>query len=181
MAGSQTKKILYHKYQPTATGWNIESWNIHANDGEVFKLKETIDNRGRVVLLEFLKNGELADNPPCFSANRVYFEYVDGKIIEHLFHFDKALDQNCEMHFKTIYHLNKSNFIFKMERFYKPFDSAKTTLAKTYSDNLEIEYYYHSFAKMNGIYPVNENYKFKGGYYYGDEPEKSSILGAIRH
>lgn len=49
------------------------------------------------------------------------------------------------------------------------------------SFQLEIDYFYHSFAKMNGVYPVSRNYKFdEDHYYYGDEPEKTSILEGLR-
>lgn len=47
--------------------------------------------------------------------------------------------------------------------------------------NLQVDYYYyHSFARMNGFYPVNKNYEFISDYYYGDQPEKESIQEELK-
>jgi len=98
------------------------------------------------------------------------------------------------MPFKTIYHLN-NNYISRTETFRK-FDTinfSKNELAelKKYvseyelnicndSTNTEIEFYYHSFAKMNGVYPTNKDYKYDPNYYYGDIPENKSIINGIK-
>ena len=190
-------RVLFHAFSPTASSWNIEKWNIDENSKEIYILKETIDNKGRVVKLEFLKNGKLIDDPLCYLANKVEYDYDDNKVTETLFHFDKELiGTDCEMYYKTVYHLNDDNFITQLERFtkynfdglteseienWKKWVPEKVILTDTSKQNLEIEYYYHSFAKMNGIYPVNRHYDFKDDYYYGNEPEKSSILKAIEN
>lgn len=44
---------------------------------------------------------------------------------------------------------------------------------------LWVDYYYYSFAKMNGIYPVSKNYvldiEYFGQEYFTDEPEFPSV------
>jgi hypothetical protein len=190
-------RVLIHVYSSTTSSWNIEKWNINDNSKEIYTLKETIDNEGRVVKLEFLENGKLIDDPLCYLANKVEYDYDENKVTETLYHFDEELlATECEMHYRTIYHLDDNNAISYLERFAKyNFDGLteteienwkiwvpeKVILTDTLGQNLQIEYYYHSFAKMNGIYPVNRQYKFIDDYYYGDEPEKSSILKAIEN
>lgn len=47
---------------------------------------------------------------------------------------------------------------------------------------LKVDYFYHSFGKMNGIYPVSENFELnEAHHYYGDEPEKTSILNGLKN
>ena len=103
-------RVLIHAYSPTTSSWNIEKWNIDDNSKEIYTLKETIDNEGRVVKLEFLENGKLIDDPLCYLANKVEYHYDENIVTETLYHFDEELlATECEMHYKTIYHLDDNN------------------------------------------------------------------------
>ena len=152
-----------------------------------------------MILLEFLKNGELITDNLYYLANRVKFEYLENQIIETLYDSDQELlATDCEMWYKSVHYLNKDNQIERIERFSKydftniskdEIEKWKTEWApelrieKPDSETmLQVDYFYHSFGKMNGIYPVSENFKLNEAHYYnGDEPEKTSILNGIKN
>ena len=187
--------IYYHTYSPTASSWDIIQWNVSDKSNHKWILKETMDTYGRVIELEFLKDGKLIEDPLCYLANRVVFEYYENRIIETLYQGnEELLATDCEMYFRTVYHLNKENYIIKKELFAKyDLEGADEQVKANWrewvpeykiivdspEERFQIEYYYHSFAKMNGIYPVNKYYKFIDDYYYGDQPEKESIKKGI--
>ena len=189
------QEVDYHLYSPTASSWDIVEFSLYNKKGHQFLLKETIDNKGRVIELEFLKDGKLINDPLCYLANRVKFEYLDNKIIETLYHNNQYLfATDCEMYFQTVYNLDDAGYILKTESIsiYDSSEVEKDEIEKlkewfpekkiemdSIGKNLEVEYYYHSSAKMNGIYPINRNYKYIDDYYYGDEPENFSILKGI--
>jgi hypothetical protein len=188
--------VLYHSYTATASSWDIIKWNVKDTINIPYILQETVDNNGRVKKLEFLKNGKLIGDILCYLANKVTFEYNSNKIIETLYQGNEVpLATDCEMYYKTIYYLDADGFITKTESFAK-YDFSKSSkleitqlqesvpeyvvkLAENETD-MQINYYYHSFAKMNGIYPVQKNFKFTNEDYYGNEPEKASIEKGIR-
>jgi len=188
------KKVIFHEYTPTASRWNIFRWNLTDTTNVIWTLKEIVDKKGRVKELDFLKNGELIDDYLCYLANRVTYEYKKGQIIEKLFQGEQELlATDCEMPYKAIYHLDNHNYILKIEFFAKyDFSGMDSAAIKQWKEwvpehkiltpdslQLQVDYYYHSYAKMNGIYPVSKNYKLVEDYYYGDEPEKSSIKNGI--
>src|SRR5690606_35071795 len=110
----------------------------------------------------------------CYLPNKVTFEYYENMIVEILYQSNEfPVATDCEMWYKSIYHLNKDNEIELIEHFSK-FDFSGMNLTEIESlkgylqpehfiekpeatNMLQIEYYYHSFAKMNGIYPVSKN------------------------
>ncbi len=188
------ESVIFHKYSPTASSWDIIEWNVKDTSNAIWILKETIDNEGRVAQLEFLKNGKLIGDHLCYLANRVTFEYKDNLIIETLFSGDLHLmATDCEMPYKTIYHLDKENYIEKVEIFAKydftGMDSIQIKQWKEWvpeykvltpeENKFQIDYYYHSYAMLKGLYPVSRNYELIEDYYYGDEPEKSSIKSGL--
>jgi len=192
---SQNEKVLIHEFSPTASSWNVEKWN---SDKKLtgYQIRESVDSKNRVVKLEFMKNGKVLENRLCYLPTVVEYEYQAEKIIENLYANGERMEATeCEMPYKTVYHL-KNNYIEKVERFSKfdtiNFSKEEITELKKYvpeynltvcndSMNCEIEFYYHSFAKMDGIYPVNKNYKYDSeNYYYGDEPEAETILNGIK-
>jgi hypothetical protein len=189
------QEVDYHLYSPTASSWDIVEFSLYDTTGHRYLLKETIDDKGRVTQLEFLKDGKLINDPLCYLVNRVTFEYFDNKIVETLYHNEQVLlATDCEMHFRTIYHLDDEGYIEKTEsdakydfsgiekaeiEKWKEWVPERKIEIDSIGKNLEVEYYYHSSAKMNGIYPINRNYKYIDDYYYGDEPENFSILKGI--
>lgn len=188
-----TEKVLIHECGETSSSYNLIKWNITDKDNRL-ALKETVDRKGRVTKLEYLVNqngGSL-----CYLPDVVEYEYEKNKIIEKLYKNGIEMEATeCEMPYKTIYHLNK-NYIEKVETFFKfdtiNFSKGEITEIKKYipehrilicndTTNSEVEFYYHSYAKMNGIYPTNKNYKYdQNNYYYGDEPEAESIVNGIK-
>lgn len=188
-------KVFFHEYTPTASSWNVIEWNIQDTANVIWAIKETVDPEGRVTELQFLKKGSLISNYLCYLPNRVTYEYIEGQIIETLFSFDQPLTAtDCEMNFKAVYHLDNENYINKIEYFSKydfsGLDSAEIIQWKIWvpeysfitpdSAQLQVAYYYHSYAKMRGLFPVSRNFKLVEDYYYGDEPEKTSIKNGIK-
>jgi len=195
---SYGQKILYHEFSPTASDWDIIKWNTKKNPEKDFILKEYVDEKGRVTGLEFLKDNKPFEGYLCYLPDKVTFEYYDNKIVETLYQSNEfPLATDCEMWYKSIYHLNKDNTIEFVERFSK-FDFSGMNsdeikklkeylqpeyyLEKADSENsLQIEYYYYSFSKMNGIYPVSKNYIFdENDEYFENEPERSSIKQSLK-
>jgi hypothetical protein len=192
---SQTERILIHEFNPTASSWNVEKWNSD-NDKNPYQIRETVDSKNRVLKLEFTKNGKVLENRLCYLPTIVEYEYQTDRITERLYSNGQPMEATeCEMPFKTIYHL-KDNYITKVETFRK-FDTLNFSknelkeLRKYVSEyelticndstNTQVDFYYHSFVKMNGIYPTNKSYKYDpNNYYYGDEPEAESIVSGIK-
>ena len=191
----EQRNVLLHSYSPTASNWKIIEWNIRDTVNIRWVLKELVDEKGRVSELQFLKDDKLISNPLCYLANRVTFDYQENKIIARYYHhYDELIANECEMPYKSIYHL-EGNYIISIESFFKfdtiHFTNEELQEIKQYipehthyycndSVNMEVDYYLHSFAKMDGVYPVNKGYKFVyGHYYYDKEPVNASILKGI--
>lgn len=195
---SYGQKILYHEYSPTASDWDIIEWNTKKNLEKGFILKEYVDEKGRVTELFFFKDNNLLEEYLCYLPNKVTFEYFEDKIVETLYQSNEfPLATDCEMWYKSIYHLSKDDEIELVERFSefdfsgmnsREIESMKKSLQSEHfiqkadsEQALQIEYYYYSFAKMNGIYPVSKNYVFdKNDEYFENEPEKSSIKQSLK-
>ena len=202
------EKILFHEYSPTASNWDIIQWNISDTTNVIWVLKEVVDKQGRVKELVFLENGKVDFHGLCYLTTRVTYEYQDRKIIERFYIADDPmLATECEMNYMSIYHLDEENYIEKKENFFafdfSDMDSISIKIIKEEIPEhntvipgsvpitmggfelepiqLEINYYYFSYAKMNGIYPISRNYILKNDddYYYGDEPERTSIVNGI--
>jgi hypothetical protein len=189
------QEVDYHMYSPTASGWDIVEYSLYDTSGTKYLLKEYIDTKGRVTELQFLKDGLLIDDPLCYLANRVTFEYSENRIIETLYHGEQTLiATDCEMYFQTTYHLGNEGYIIETESLAKyDFNGLEKNEIEKWKEwvpelkivkdttglNLQVEYYYHSRAKMNGVYPVNRNYVLVEDGYYGDEPERISILKGL--
>lgn len=115
---SYGQKILYHEYSPTASDWDVIEWNTKKNPEKDFILKEYVDEKGRVTALDFLKDNKLLENYLCYLPNKITFEYYDNKIVETLYQsYEFPVATDCEMWYKSIYHLNEDNTIELVERF----------------------------------------------------------------
>jgi hypothetical protein len=182
-------KILYHEYYETASDYDITRWNINDTVKNKCYIKETVDEKGRVKQLDFLLNGKYVSGL-CYLANKVTYEYIGNKIIERLFiNNEPMLGNDCEVSYKSIYHLDSEKYITKIER-YSAYDSINLSRSELIkwkkwvpeysveglnSEQLSINYYLYSYAKMNGLYPVSINYKISTEKNFGDQPEKKSI------
>lgn len=188
--------ILYHEYSPTASSWDVIEWNTSKPIDKNWIIKEIVDRKGRVIELQFLKDGKLIEDPLCYLANKVKFEYTKTSIVEILYHFDEEIiATECEMKYKTIYHLDNNKYIHKIESFakydFEGLDSVEIanwhqwvpeySMVSADSVDAQIEYYYHSFAKFKELYPISKNYKLdRSNYYFGSEPEEKSISKGIK-
>lgn len=192
---SSAQNVIYHSF---LTGTNdkrpiiIERWKN--KDYSKKQIRETIDNKNRVTQLEFLRNGKLSEFG-YFPIAKVTYEYAENKIIETT--FDKYKEtlyvDKYVAHYQSIYHLDKNGFIEKVERIsdFEKRDSIYAELnisppskaeleqeSKEYQFHyysgkpIEIEFYKYSFTKLDGLYPVSEdyivekNYEKKYSYYW---------------
>lgn len=196
-SGLSEEKVVYHSILAGVSDKRpiiIEKWNN--NVFRIKQIRETTDKKNRVTKLEFLRNSKLSEYG-YFPITKVTYEYTENKIIE------TSYDKNGETlyvdkhvaHYQSIYHLNKNGFIEKVERIsdFKKRDSiwselnmlppSKAELEKEskeyqlyyYSEKpIEIEFYKYSYSKLDGIYPVSEDYIVENNYeekyiYYGIE------------
>lgn len=192
---SSAQNVIYHSI---LTGINdkrpiiIERWNNKVHSKK--QIRETIDNKNRVTQLEFLRNGKLSEFG-YFPIAKVTYEYTENKIVETTFdkHEETLYVDKYVAHYQSIYHLNKKGFIEKVERIsnfekrdsiYAELNMSPPTKAELeeeskeyqlyyYSEKpIEIEFYKYSFTKLDGLYPVSEdyivekNYEKKYSYYW---------------
>jgi hypothetical protein len=191
---SQKPHTFYHKYEETASDYRIIQWNIGDTSGEDYLLKETVDNKGRVIKLEFLYKGQPASSL-CYLANKVTFEYASHRVIESLFLSEELMyATDCEMQYKSIYEMGKENFLIRVHQFSR-YDSSNLRgstiqqwkkwvpehlILNQHGRQLEIEYYRYSYAKLNGVYPVSKNFKIDNQYFSDHEAERQLIVAGIR-
>ena len=191
----KVETVLFHEYSPTSSSWDITKWNILDTSDVRFVLEETVDWKGRVTELRYLDNGEIYADPLCYLPTRVTFSYDQNTITETLYHGREILlTTDCEMSYKKIYHLN-SNYIERIETFSK-YDSINvpqdiinqlkkvvpeyTNYTCSDSVNTSVEYYIHSYAKLNSIYPVNHGYRLdQENHFYGGQPEREAVENTL--
>ena len=191
---AQKLHTYYHKYSPTASDYDIVQWKLSDTTRQNFLLKETVDNKGRVIKLEFL-NKALPGSSLCYLADKVIFKYQGRQIIETLYLSDTLMyATDCEMYYKSIYQLDRRNFITRIDRFakYNLLNLGGSSLKQwkelvpehiilnSRVTPLQIDYYRYSYAKLNGIYPASKNFELADEHYYGDEPERKLIVTGLR-
>lgn len=190
----QNERVLYHECCSTASSLQIDKWNITDKDNRC-AMRETVDEKGRVKRLEFLINN--GGPSLCYLPTIVEYEYTENLIIETLFdnRKEKMIANECEMNYKTIYHLN-DGYIIKSETFFHidsiSYSPSEIEEVKKYINpyieyevvdtvNSFVEFYALSFAKYNGKFPTNSGYEFpEGNYYYDREPVSSEIKNALK-
>jgi hypothetical protein len=193
LVSCQDEKVLYHECCTTASSLKIDNWNINDKDNRC-AMRETIDEKGRVKRLEFLINN--GGPSLCYLPTIVEYEYTENTITETLFDNknEKMIANECEMNYKTIYHLS-DGYIIRCETFfhidsvlYSPSEIEESKkYIKPYvvyevadTINTFVEFYALSFAKYNGKFPTNKGYEFAdGNYYYDIEPMNSEFRKAL--
>lgn len=190
---AQAQTVLYHEYTSTASDWDIVQWNTPDTNSE-WRLREHVDIAGRVIMLEFLHNDSLNDRTLCYLASKVVYNYTDTSIIELLFQNNLPIVNNeCDLYHKTIYHIDRDNYIKYVEIFALYDTTVLSPKEVVYmqqyipphsiyypdSSQMTVDYYYYSYAKMNGIYPVSKNYKVVPDSDHSNEPEQTSINKGI--
>ena len=171
-------KVVYHEYSPTSSDYDIIRWNVKDTIGLIWVLKETTDTLGRVIELEFLKNGEIIDDNLCYLPNTITYSYTDNTIIEtNYMDYEPMMFNDCENVYKCIYHLAENDFIVKTEshslldttnlsneeinlykKYYKPLSFGYPCNESEYRCLLNVDGYKYSFSKKDGLYPVSMNF-----------------------
>lgn len=155
---------LYHSYELTASDYKIIRWNIPKDSLHYFDeyIEETVDKNGRVIELKFLKNGKFTKDRLCYLPDIVRFEYPSNNIIivkEYNADGTKLEDEDCPYtdNYKTIYKLDNNKNLIKPKDF-------------TY-----IGYYLKSFAKLNRVFPINDNFNFQDTEIYNKVEEEDAL------
>src|SRR6266446_7554698 len=87
------QKVSYHQFEPTASDYKIIRWNIPKDSLKFFQwyVEEQTDNKGRVVELQFLENGDWLRRRLCYLPDFVTYQYPDKKtIVECLYNSDSS-------------------------------------------------------------------------------------------
>jgi hypothetical protein len=190
------ERILKHEFEPTASDFRISKWNLKQNETSDYYLTEKVDSQNRVIELKFYKKSKSDFDHLCYLQTWIKYEYPnDFTIIQTNLNSNGVPEANieCEIASKIIYHLsNDKKRILKTEFEYKfdqtPYlkngwkEEAIIKLIKELKANEKtaniIDYYSKSFAKMNGIFPVNSEFNIE--QFYFSELEKERILIGVK-
>ncbi|MEI7802653.1 MAG: hypothetical protein WCI97_08420 [Bacteroidota bacterium] len=187
---------LYHSFKETASNFKIVQWNISPDSLPVCFIKETIDARGRVAELNYYKNGTTDFQTICYLFPIIKFEYPnDSTIIQYNLSGDgeKQDGLECATPYKTIFHLSHDNLTIKNSdsEFYVDtsywlnngltHDSIKKQLAELKNNEMLgafVNGYEDSYAKLNGLFPIANDFNFKDIYFSQlEKKEIERILG----
>jgi hypothetical protein len=165
-------RVIYHEYRPTdSSDTPIVQWDISSDSLPRWYIKESIDNHGRVIALQFYNGRNLNDYGVCGFIPWIKFEYPNDTTIIQSFLDTKGKfmgDLECGNPSQVKYHLSRDKkFILssRIEIFIDTISYLKRgyTMDKIIqlSNNLknetivnEINYYSMSKAKLNSIFPV---------------------------
>lgn len=193
------QKIAYHQYEPTVSDYRIVRWNIPKDSLKFFRryVEEQTDEKGRVVELRFLENGDWLKDRLCYLPDFVTYQYPDNKtIVECLYNSDssKMNGLECEVEYKTVYTIDGNYNITKARREYfadtsemiengfssRDINIEMTFLKKDISDSITLSdatgfvvYYLKSFSKLNRQFPVSK--KFSDHEWTGNDPESTDV------
>ena len=171
------QKTLFHEYYNTASDIHIKEWNIDKNDLPNQFVKETIDNKDRVIELKFFRNGSLKYSHLCFLSVWIKYEYPDDTTIVAYF-LDSEGKENaeieCGMPSKTTYNLSQDKKIilkttseYNLDKeFYLKNGWTESELKKAIeelesekSKDIVVDYYDKSFSKLSKEYPVSVDFE----------------------
>jgi hypothetical protein len=199
------ERIVYHRIY---TGSNedrpivVDSWN---DDTGRKQIRETVDGKNRVKKIEFLRDGELSEYGN-FPVALVTYEYIDNTIVETAYdkHEKNIYVDKYAAHYQSIYYLNPDGFIEDVKRISdfetvdpvwvetgieRPTQAQLEQESQEYFDHFykdkpfEVEFYKYSFHKLDGVYPVSENYSVDTNYekeYMDTSMEQGIIDGVIK-
>jgi len=190
------EKIIYHEFEPTASDFRITKWNLLEKELSNYYLSEKIDSKNRVTELKFYKNEQNDFEYLCFLPTWIKYEYPNDKmIIQTNLNYEGVPESNieCELPSKIIYHLSENQKeIVKTEYEYefdhKPYLKIGWTEKyikqlidelKSYEKNSNlVDSYSKSLVKLNGIFPVSNEFDLK--IFYFSELEKEKIKDGIK-
>jgi hypothetical protein len=190
------ENISYHKFEPTASDFGITKWDISQKDSSYYYLTEKVDSKNRVTELKFYENGKSSFDHLCYLQTWVKYEYPDDTtIIQTNLNSEGIPEANieCELPSKIIYHLseNKKSIIsteyeYEFDHIHyqkigwtKEFLSGIITELESHESNASIiDFYSKSLNKLNGIFPVNN--EFDIDTFYFSTLEKEKIINGIK-
>jgi hypothetical protein len=184
-------KIIYHEYEPTASDFAIVKWNISKDRLPKNYLRETIDDHGRVIELQFFENNSNLFDRLCYLSPWVKYEYPnDTTIIEYHLDGNGQPESNleCETPSKVTYYLNKNKTIILKTKPEYLVDTALylsngwtlnsineelMAIKKNQKTYPVIGYFSKSKSKLNGKFPVSTAFNIK--VFYFNITEKTEI------
>lgn len=190
------KKEIYHEFEPTASDFLIVKWNISKTILPKYYLKETIDRRGRVIELKFFEKNKIKTNRLCYLVPWIKFEYPNDTTIiqfnlDHNGNLESGLE--CEVPSKVTYTLNKSktqilesnpeyqlDFQYYLDNGWtnESISQAMELLKENQYSYQTIDYYSKSKSKLNGKYPVSNDFDIAS--YCFNQLEKQEIEKALK-
>ncbi|RXQ87120.1 hypothetical protein EO244_16705 [Ancylomarina salipaludis] len=169
-------KTFYHEFYETASDIHIKKWNINKANLPSAYVQETVDNQNRVIELKFFKNGTLDYTHLCYVSVWIKYEYPDNNTIIEYYLNSKGQENaefECEMPSRTTFKLSENQKIilsteskYKIDKsFYIENDFEESQLneiiksleSQANTDRV-VSYFCKSYYKMNGIYPVSNEF-----------------------
>jgi hypothetical protein len=184
------KKKYYHEFEPTASEFRITKWNIKQIDSVNYYVSEQIDSENRVIELKFYENGKNNFSHLCYLQTWVKYEYPNDTTIIQLNLNNKNVPETnieCESPSKITYHLSADQKLILRTEYEYDFDHSHyenigwteefiskilSELKSQESSASLINFYSKSFEKLNGIFPVNNEFDIKTFYFSKLEKEK---------
>jgi hypothetical protein len=184
------KKKYYHEFEPTASEFRITKWNIKQIDSVNYYVSEQIDSENRVIELKFYENGKNNFSHLCYLQTWVKYEYPNDTTIIQLNLNNKNVPEaniECESPSKITYHLSADQKLILRTEYEYDFDHSHyenigwteefiskilSELKSQESSASLINFYSKSFEKLNGIFPVNNEFDIKTFYFSKLEKEK---------
>ena len=195
--------VLYHSFEESTSSWYITRWNISVDSLPKQYLKETIDNKGRVIELSFFENDNLLTQMLCDFAPIIRFEYPnDSTIVVSKFWDDKNYAGNleCNSESKTTYYFDPDYFFLtyfkseiimsEIERSWwlsddgglteEQLNSSLESINREGEEPIDIWWYSFSYNKLNGISPVKRDFNVdKIPFLPEDEIMKNRIIETL--
>jgi len=190
------EKKYYHEFEPTASDFGITKWNIKQIDSVNYYVSERIDSENRVIELKFYENGKNNFSHLCYLQTWVKYEYPNDTTIIQLNLNDKGVPEaniECELPSKITYHLSADQKLILRTEYEYDFDHSHyknigwteefiskilLELKSQESNAFLIDFYSKSFEKLNGIFPVNNEYDIETFYF--SKLEKEKITSGIK-
>lgn len=197
---------LYHQYESTASDYQITKWNVRSDSLPVNYIREGVDEKERVIDVQFFQNHSLNYDIHCGLVPWLHYEYPnDTTIIEFGLNADssKSSSIDCGGDWKTTFYLSgDKQKILRVE--YEYFIDTVEWLTSGHNlqeidklylflkeeenrriPELFVYGYVKSKAKLGGLFPIGgefvETFNRLGNSYFGfSDAELVEILKAVK-
>lgn len=183
--------FLYHEFEPTASDFRILKRNISKEDLPHYYVIESVDLKGRVIELKFCDQGGVISDNLCYLTPWYKFEYPnENTIIVHHFESDGSKQSvfECDTWYKTTYTIDNTKtrildseieYDFDIEKLANylewTVEEVNSDLKKRYDNQpkpIIIIGYGKSYSKLNGKFPIREEFEIEDFSYTGLEYEE---------